>query len=181
MYCFIKTLKALDTRVANGFFFSRPRWVSSVAGTDGFFWSVLGGVGGVASANQAPGSWREPVLWYPEKGGGWVYIGQCIKVLILPRQLKGLLSNVLIKHLRMLAVNLCMFVWDFLFVKHWDTLVGILNVWLHLQRSFNVHFLLVELQFILILHNCHFCPSRRPYACSPSLHSISYLGTLNCL
>ena len=29
----------------------------------------------------------------------------------------------------MLVVNLCMFVWDFLFVKHLNTLVGILNVW----------------------------------------------------
>ena len=31
----------------------------------------------------------------------------------------------------MLVVNLCMFVQDFLFVKHLDTLVGILNVWLN--------------------------------------------------
>ena len=36
----------------------------------------------------------------------------------------------MIKHLCMFVVNLCMFVLDFLFVKHLDMLVGILNVWL---------------------------------------------------
>ena len=35
-----------------------------------------------------------------------------------------------VKHVWMLVVNLCMFVEDFLFVKHLDTLVGILKVWL---------------------------------------------------
>ena len=66
---------------------------------------------GVASGNKLGTRLLEGVsAMYPEKGDEWMYSGQYIKGLILPRQLKGLLSEVLINHLRMLVVNLCMFV-----------------------------------------------------------------------
>ena len=85
VYCFKKTLKALDTRVAN-VFFSNPRWASSAAGTDGFFRSgcvcVFVGLGwGVASGNKLGTRLLEGAsAMYPEKGAG---MSGCIAVSIL--------------------------------------------------------------------------------------------------
>ena len=67
------------------------------------------------------------------------------------------------KHLCMLFVNLCMFVQNFLFVKHLDRLVGILGVFkIKLQRSLIVHFWLAKLQFTLILQKLSFLPFPPP-------------------